>query len=209
MFNFLKKSKSLSTKPQAYIFIGRSGSGKGTQADLIKNVIQEKNGNKTLHIETGAFFRKFIKGNLYTELLTKKIVESGGIMPEAMAIHMWISYLINNFTGKEDLIFDGAPRKLIEAELLDGMLKFYNIKDYKVIYINVSHDWAKARLLERHRNDDMEEAIEKRLKWFDTDVTVSVEFFKKDKDCVFIEVNGEQSIEAVYKEIVKKVFGTN
>src|ERR1035437_11069256 len=103
-------------EPQAYIFIGRSGCGKGTQAELlIKNL--ENRGEKTLHVETGAFFREFIKKNLYTEVLAKNIVDSGGLMPEAMAINMWVSYLVDNFTGKEQLIFDGAPRRLMEAEL--------------------------------------------------------------------------------------------
>jgi len=208
MFNFLKKAKS-TAKPQAYVFIGRSGSGKGTQTELLRKVIEKKSPAKTLHIETGAFFREFIKGRLYTEALTRKIVESGGIMPEAMAINMWVSYLIKNFTGKENLIFDGAPRKLMEAELLDGVLKFYNIKDYKVIYINVSHDWAKEKLMARGRNDDSAKGIEKRLNWFDTDVIPSIEFFKSDKDCVFVEINGEQTIEEVHREIIKKVFGNN
>ena len=209
MFNFLKSQKSLTTKPQAYIFIGRSGSGKGTQAELFKKIIEERTGAKTLHVETGAFFREFIKKSLYTEVLAKKVVESGGLMPEAMAINMWVSYLVENYTGRENLIFDGAPRKLLEAELLDGALEFYNIKNYVVIYINVSHDWSKEKLLARKRKDDTEEGIEKRLEWFDKDVVPSVEFFRNNKNCTFIEINGEQTIGGVNKEIVKKVFGTN
>ena len=189
----------------AYIFIGRSGCGKGTQSELFKKKIEDGR-RKILHVETGAFFREFIKKNQYTEVLAKKIVESGGLMPEAMAINMWVSYLVDNFTGKEDLIFDGAPRKLLEAELLDGVLKFYNIKNYKVIYINVSHDWSKARLLERGRKDDTEDGIEKRLEWFDKDVVPSVDFFRSNKNCEFIDVNGEQTIEQVHKELIKKVF---
>lgn len=205
MFNFFRKAETEVKKPQAYIFIGRSGSGKGTQAELLIKKIKES-GSKTLHVETGAFFRDFIKRNLYTEVLAKKIVESGGLMPEAIAIHMWVSYLVDNFTGKEELVFDGAPRKLMEAELLDGVLKFYNIVNYKVIYINVGHDWSKDRLLGRGRKDDSEAGIEKRLEWFNTEVMPSVEFFKNNKDCHFIDVNGEQAIEQVHDEIIRKVF---
>lgn len=205
MFNIFKKETKTNREPHAYIFIGRSGSGKGTQADLLIHKIEAKGKVKTLHVETGAFFREFIKKSLYTEVLAKKVVESGGLMPEAMAIHMWVSYLVENFTGKEDLIFDGAPRKLMEAELLDGVLKFYNINRYKVIYINTSHDWSKARLLERKRRDDTEEGIEKRLEWFNTDVLPSIEFFKNNKDCDFLDINGEQSIEEVHNEIMSRI----
>lgn len=206
MFNFFKKQSENIREPKAYIFIGRSGCGKGTQAELLIKKIENR-GIKTLHVETGAFFREFIKKSLYTEVLAKKIVESGGLMPEAIAINMWVSYLVENFTGHEDLVFDGAPRKLMEAELLDGVLKFYNINNYKVIYINVSHAWSKERLLARKRKDDSDEGIEKRLEWFDTDVVPSIEYFKNNKDCEFIDINGEQTIEEVYSEIVKKVFG--
>jgi adenylate kinase family enzyme len=209
MFNFFKKPQMFVTEPQAFIFIGRSGSGKGTQAELFKKTIEEKTRAKTLHVETGAFFREFIKKSLYTELLARKVIESGGLMPEAMAIHMWVSYLVDNFTGKENLIFDGAPRKLLEAELLDGVLKFYNIKNYKVIYINVSHDWSKERLMARGRKDDTNEGIEKRLEWFDKDVMPSINFFKANADCTFVDINGEQTIEEVHKEIINKVFGNN
>jgi adenylate kinase family enzyme len=204
MLNFFKNKSVKVGESKAYIFIGRSGCGKGTQAELLIRKIEES-GAKTLHIETGAFFREFIKKSLYTEVLAKKIVESGGLMPEAIAINMWVSYLVENFTGKEDLIFDGAPRKLMEAELLDGVLKFYNIYNYKVIYINVSHDWSKAKLLARKRKDDSDEGIEKRLKWFDTDVVPSLEYFKKNENCEFIDINGEQTIQEVHDEVMKKV----
>src|ERR1035437_6906625 len=94
MLNFFKKEAKETKDPQAYIFIGRSGSGKGTQAELLIRKIEES-GVKTLHVETGAFFREFIKRNLYTDVLAKKVVESGGLMPEAIAINMWVSYLVN------------------------------------------------------------------------------------------------------------------
>ncbi|HPS65294.1 MAG TPA: nucleoside monophosphate kinase [Ignavibacteria bacterium] len=149
-------------EPTAYIFIGRSGCGKGTQVELFKKVLAENSEAKILHIETGSFFREFIKGDLYTQKLSKSIVETGGLMPESLVTGLWINYLINNYTGKENLIFDGAPRKLQEAVLLDGTLKFYGIKCYRVIHINTSKEWCTARLLARGRKDDTKEGIEKR-----------------------------------------------
>lgn len=206
MFNIFKKENK--KESEAYIFIGRSGSGKGTQAELLIKYIEKKNKRKILHVETGAFFREFIKKSLYTEVLARKVVESGGLMPEAIAIHMWVDYLVANFTGKEDLVFDGAPRKLMEAELLDGVLEFYNIKKYKVIHINTSKEWCIERLLARGRKDDTKEGIEKRMDWYDTDVMPSVHFFEKNDKSDFIDVNGEQTIEEVHKELIKKVFNS-
>src|SRR5574344_103366 len=149
MFNIFKKKEEKMTEPKAFIFIGRSGCGKGIQ------------------VEPGAFFRKFIQGEGYTQELTKQVLNTGGLMPESFVIGLWVSHLMSNFTGEENLIFDGAPRKLQEAILLDGTLNFYNIKDYKVIYVNVSRDWATKRLFARGRKDDTEEGINKRMTWFE------------------------------------------
>ena len=205
MFNIFKKENK--REPEAYIFIGRSGSGKGTQAELLMKYIAEKNKSKILHVETGAFFREFIKKSLYTEVLARGVVESGGLMPEAIAIHMWVDYLVENFTGKEDLVFDGAPRKLMEAELLDGVLDFYKIKKYKVIHINTSSKWCTEKLLARARKDDTKEGIANRMRWYDTEVMQSIKFFETNENSDFVDVNGEQTIEEVNKELMQKVFG--
>ena len=62
-------------------------------------------------------------------------------------------------------------------------------------------------LLARKRKDDNEEDIKNRMDWFDTNVTASIEYFKNNKNCEFIDVNGEQTIEEVHAEVIKKVFG--
>lgn len=207
MTNIIENDNSKKAESMAFIFIGRSGCGKGTQVELFKNNLAEKTGAKILHIETGSFFREFLKNNSsYTQELSKGIVDTGGLMPAAMPIAFWVNYLINNFTGKEKLIFDGCPRKLTEAELLDGMLKFYGIKNYKVVHINTSKKWCVDRLTARGRKDDTPEGIEKRMTWYEKDVMPCIEFFNNNKDCEVIDVNGEQTIEEVHAELMNKVF---
>ncbi|MFA5934704.1 MAG: nucleoside monophosphate kinase [Candidatus Paceibacterota bacterium] len=205
MFNIFKKEEN-HAEPKAYIFIGRSGCGKGTQVELFKKVLEEKTGVKTLHIETGAFFREFMKGDGYTQELTRQVLNTGSIMPESFAIGLWVNYLMNNFTGKENIIFDGAPRKLQEAVLLDGTLNFYNIKNYKIIDVKVSREWATKRLFARGRKDDTEDGINNRMNWFENYVMPCVDFFKNSKDCEVFDINGEQTIEEVHAEVMKKVF---
>jgi len=207
MLNIIKKVEEKEAKSMAYIFIGRSGCGKGTQVELFKKLLEEKGEAKTLHIETGTFFREFIKGSTYTQTLSKKIVESGGLMPGALALDLWVNYLVKNFTGKENLLFDGAPRIVYEAELLDAVLKFYGIPNYKVIYINTSRKWCTDRLTARARKDDTAEGIAKRMAWFEKDVVPCLDFFKSDKNCNVFDINGEQSIEAVHQDISKAIFG--
>ena len=205
MLNIFKKQEN-TARPTACIFIGKSGCGKGTQVESYIKRLNEINGLKTLHIETGDFLRKYAKKGTYTSELVKNIEESGKLMPESIVIGLWVGYLMDHFTGKENLVFDGAPRRLGEAIMLDSTLDFYNISKYKVVYINVSSEWATARLLARGRKDDSKEGVEKRMAWFEKDVMPCVEFFRSNKNCDFIDVNGEQTIEEVHNEIMKKVF---
>ncbi len=206
LFNFLKNDSEGESKSEAYIFMGRSGCGKGTQVELFKKAIEEKTGAQTLHVETGAFFRQFIKGETFTQKLTAQIVNSGGLMPESLAMNMWVNFLNDNYTGKENLLFDGAPRKIREAEALHDTLKFYGLHGYKVIYIHVSSEWSKEKLLARGRIDDTESGVAKRIAWFDKDVMPSIEFFRANRDgCTFVEINGEQTVEKVHEEIMAKI----
>lgn len=194
--------------PKAFIFLGRSGCGKGTQADLLMEHLRKvKEGKKVLHVETGAFLREFIKGNSLTQKLTKKVVASGGLMPEAIAVGLWMDYLFKNFTGTEDIIFDGCPRKLHEAFLLDSALQFYEIKKPVVIYVNVGRVWAEARLRERARKDDTKAGIKKRMEWFENEVMPTINHFKSNLYYDFLDINGEQTIEKVHKEILKSIEG--
>lgn len=190
----------------AYIFIGRSGCGKGTQVELFKKELIKNTGSKILHIETGSLLRDLVKKQSFTSGITKEIIETGGLMPESIVIGLWMNYLVNNFTGKESLVFDGAPRRIGEAILLDDTLNFYKIKKYKVIHINTSVKWCTERLLARGRKDDTKEGIAKRMEWYDTEVMKCVNFFFENKSCEFIDVNGEQTIEQVSEELLSKVF---
>jgi len=201
-----KLTKKEGISGEAFIFMGKSGCGKGTQVELFKEKLKEKSNVQTFHVETGTFFREFIKGNSYSQVLSKKTVEAGGLMPGSYAIYLWVDYLVKNFTGKENLLFDGASRKLSEAILLEETLRFYGIKRYKVVYINVGDKWSHDRLFARGRKDDSEEGIKTRMAWFQKDVMPCIEFFKNDSNCDFYDINGEQTIEEVHKEIVKKVF---
>ena len=63
-------------------------------------------------------------------------------------------------------------------------------------------------MMARRRMDDInEEAIERRLNWFESDVLPAVEYFRKYSKYNFIELDGDQPVEAVHQEILSKVFG--
>jgi len=191
--------------PRTFIFFGRSGSGKGTQAHLLADYLEKESDTKALYIETGARFREFKTGDSLSSKLAKEIIEHGDLMPEFLPIWIWSEILVKNYTGKEHLILDGLSRRLDEAPVLDSAMHFYKIKDPYVLYLNISRERARDLMKGRGRNDDTDEYIEHRLDWFEKDVVPAIEYFKENKYYKFIEINGQQSIEDVHKEIIEKI----
>ncbi len=185
------------------IFIGRSGCGKGTQAELLKNRFHRLDSKRILYVETGERFRAFIRGKNHTSALSNDLYKHDERQPDFLATWMWTDMLIEQLEPDMHIVFDGAPRARTEAEMLTTALRFYSREKPTVIYLNVSRAWSEKRLLGRGRSDDTNLAkIDKRLDWFDKDVMPAVEYFKQDPFYRFIEIDGEQSVEEVHAALV-------
>jgi adenylate kinase family enzyme len=191
-------------KPYSFIFFGLSGSGKGTQAKLLIDYLKDKDKRPVIYLETGAKFREFVTEVSKTAQMTKQIMDEGGLLPEFLPIWIWTEYLVKHFSGEEHMVLDGLARRAHEAPILDSALRFYQREKPFVILINVSKKWAIERLLGRGRSDDNVSDIEKRVNWYYENVLPSVEYFKTNDFYNFIEINGEQEIEDVFKEIILK-----
>jgi len=188
-----------------FVFIGKSGSGKGTQAELLKKYLQEKNPDLAIvWFGIGKHFRELAKGEGYTEKIVREYLEKGALTPEFLAIHIWSHFFIENLKGDEDIILDGTPRKLNEVHVLDGAFEFYG-GNVVVLHIDVGEEWAMERLLRRGRFDDKKEEIKKRLNWFEKEVMPVVEFYKNHQKHTFLNMNGEQTIKEVHAEIIEKL----
>lgn len=193
---------------QTFIFIGRSGCGKGTQAALLIHEIEQRDPEKRpiFYLETGSKFREFIKGEKYSNKLALELMKSGERQPDFLAIWNWTEILIGQMDSEKHLIVDGMPRSFQEALVFDSAIDFYSLKRPVVVYINVSKEHSRQRLALRGRADDiLPEVIEKRLAWFDTEVSPAVEYFRHHLGYLFIEVNGEQTIEKVFADISSRL----
>ncbi len=192
--------------PYTFIFIGRSGCGKGTQVELLQKYLAEKYpSDEVFYLETGERFRNFIKEGTYSSNLSRKVYESGDRQPSFLAIWMWSHILVESFKGTEHLIIDGSPRAYGEALAMDTALKFYGRRAF-VVHLNVTRKLSEERLLGRGRADDIDlEKVKKRLDWFEDDVVPAIEFFKANSNYDYIDVNGEQTLEEVYNEMMEKL----
>lgn len=191
-------------KPQTYIITGRSGCGKGTQADLLRKKLSLTE-LPVFYLQTGARFREFIEQDVLTAQLSRDLMTHGERQPSFLAVWLWTHYFMERATLDEHWIIDGAPRTLVEAMVLDSILDFYKRPQPTVVYLNVSRAWSEVRLQERGRADDKTlTEIGRRMEWFETDVVPAVEFYRTNPRYSFIEINGEQPIETVHKEIEER-----
>lgn len=193
---------------KTFIFIGRSGCGKGTQAKLLMDYLENAHtADKIFYLQTGQHFRDFVARDGFANKIANEIAKDGGRQPDFLAIWIWSNAFLENVKNKEHLIIDGTPRSINEARILDTALKFYKRKKPFIIYMNVTRNWSEERLLARGRKDDLEiEDIRKRLDWFEDDVMPAVLFHRDNPDYDFLEINGEQTIKEVHNEIIGKVF---
>jgi adenylate kinase family enzyme len=195
--------------PQSYIFIGRAGSGKGTQAKLLMDLLKIKDTeHPIIYMETGAEFRKYAQGTSYTAKLTKNIIDNGGLMPEFMCVYLWGRILAEHYSGNEHVVFDGTPRKLLEANLLESVFPFYNLPKPYVIYLDIDHPESTKRLSLRAsagRKDDSAEGIEKRRTAFENDVMPTIEWYRTNPNVTFLDVNGIGPIDKIHDDVVKRL----
>ncbi len=197
-----------SKKPINIILIGPPGSGKGTQAKLLL-----KKFKKLYYVYPGEIFRKLFSLNTDAGNRIKKIGEKGGLQSEDFAITLWMHEISFNVKENQGFLLDGSPRKTRESESLYDFLKFLDrIKTTKLFFINISKKESYNRLSNRidaktgkaiKRADDSKKRIDLRWKLYEQDTVPAINLIRKH--IKFIKINGEQSIENVFKDIVKAI----
>lgn len=223
------KNYKTKNQPKVIILLGRSGSGKGTQAKLL---IKEFGFD---YLGTGELVRQRIKKNDFTGKKMRKVVNRGELAPTFLVFNGWVLELekIRNKKNLRGIIIDGSPRKVFEAELMDAAFAWFEFKDVKTVLIDISRQEAFDRLTKRRickmcgrlipwvgtfkdlkvcdqcggelitRADDKPEAIKERLDYYQKDVEPVIKYYRKHKKLV--KIDGEQSIEDVYRDVKKSI----
>lgn len=179
--------------------MGRSGSGKGTQAQFILDRLTPD----VYHIETGRVLRELLTNANPTTMLARDTMQTGALFPSWFGSFAWLRELIEKGHAGSHLVFDGAPRRVEEAKLLDEVMRWHGRQVPFCIYVDVPATQASARLLARGRDDDHVLAIRNRMQFFKKDILPVMRFYRQKKR--LIRVNGNRSVEEVWQEIDKKL----
>lgn len=188
---------------QTILLYGKSGAGKGTQAKLLKEYLEQKDPeHPVLCIETGAAFRTFAEKENYTAHIVKEVLNSGGLLPEFLPVWVWTQFFIDHITGNEHIILDGLARQRDEVPILYRAIRFYKRKAPHIVILTIDDTLAASRLKIRARADDTDVEITRRLAWYQDNVSPAIGVWHNISDVVVHEVNSEPSIEQVHRDVV-------
>jgi adenylate kinase len=198
------------------VIIGPPGSGKDTQIDIMRKLFDFKT------VSTGDIARRLTDHNDKY----RQIVESGGLLDDK-ALTNELDKAVSQIASDMGVVFDGYPRTLHQAELLNEILLHHNRILDRVIYINLDEAAVVERLSVRRvcslcghniigvdrcpacggeptrRHDDEPAVIMKRVQTFLENTLPLIDYYHKRG--LLIQINGDQSISDVAKEIKGKL----
>ena len=204
------------------IFLGAPGVGKGTQARMLSQKLGIP------HISTGEIFRENMKDK--TEL-GKKILsymDAGELVPDKIVIEV-ITDRLNRDDCSNGYILDGVPRTIPQSEYLDTLVKIdkfinFSLSEEEIVARLSGRRTCKDCGFAHHckylppkvkgvcdkcggeliqRSDETPEAVEKRLKEYNSLTFPLIEYFKKQEK--LIDIDAAPAIEVIHKDVCEKL----
>ncbi len=177
------------------VFLGISGSGKGTQTARLLKALPG-----SVNVSTGRAFRRIASHPNIVGRFIRRIVRSGGIVPYWAPAYIWLNAFFKELEGDEPIVLDGSPRLLAEARMIDDFMGDLGRPKVVALYLMLPEREAMQRLVKRGRaSDDRPEAIRRRFLWFRRDVPPVVAYYRRRGRLVVI--NGDQPVPAVWRDI--------
>ena len=206
------------------ILLGPPGAGKGTQAAGIVEKYQIP------HISTGDIFRKNIKEGTDLGKKAKEYMDQGLLVPDELTVGL-VTDRITQDDCKNGFMLDGFPRNVAQAQQLGQYLNSVDLALDRVINIEVDKDILVGRAVGRRickscgatyhvefnppkvdgtcdvcggelyqRADDNEETVSKRIQVYLDETKPLADYYSNEG--IIANINGEQSIDKVFADIV-------
>jgi len=206
------------------VLLGGPGSGKGTQADVLKEKYN------AIKLSTGDLLRGEIKNDSDLGREAKSYMDKGELVPDSVMIGILDKITADFEAKKQGYILDGFPRTVPQAEALLDMLKKQGVELSIALLIDVPQDELVRRLSSRwtckdcsttvgypegkpddavcrncggelyQRDDDKKETILNRMEVYKKNTEPLISFFKGKS--LLEAVNGVGTFEAISERII-------
>jgi adenylate kinase len=213
---------------QAVVLFGSPGSGKGTQANLLKDCLQVP------HISTGDMLREHIREGNALGVRVAATMHAGALVRDEVVTRL-VEERLAEPDAQAGFILDGYPRTREQAEHLCGWLDGRGIREL-VIHLIVDYNIIVTRLTGRRqcprcgtlynivsspprvegvcdldgqalaiRDDDRESVIRERLAAYESQSRPLIEFFREKGRRLFeIDASG-QTPEALLFQVCRTI----
>lgn len=183
------------------ILFGKPGSGKGTQASLIKNKYN------LVHISTGDVFRKNMSNKTDLGMLAKGYMERGELVPDEVTVNM-LKEELEDHLPCEGFIFDGFPRTISQAEVLDIFLDSMKMNIRATISLDVEDFILEDRLIKRGKtsgrlDDQNINKIRNRFKEYNKKTLPLINYYKSLNK--FYSISGTGTIDEIRDKLVNMI----
>ena len=206
------------------ILLGPPGAGKGTQA---VGIVEKYN---IPHISTGDIFWKNIKEGTDLGKKAKEYMDQGLLVPDELTVGL-VTDRLSQDDCKNGFMLDGFPRNVAQAQQLGQYLNSVDLALDRVINIEVDKDILVGRAVGRRickscgatyhvefnapknegicnvcqgelyqRADDNEETVSKRIQVYLDETKPLADYYSNEG--IIANINGEQSIDKVFADIV-------
>ncbi len=178
------------------VFIGPPGAGKGTQCSrLVKSL-------GVPHLSTGDMLRDTERESPLGKVVASYI-DGGRLAPDYLVMPIVNKRLSEN-DCQSGCLFDGFPRTVDQAELLDEFLRQRQVRIDAVLHLRVDSEVLLGRLLRRaelqNRQDDNKETISARLEVYRTQTAPVLQHYRGQGNV--LEIDGDQSEDFVFADIL-------
>ncbi len=184
------------------VLLGPPGSGKGTQGRMLAKKFN------LVYISTGHLMRQEIKKGTEMGISAKEYIEKGDIVPDEIAIKL-IERQIKTHPDANGFIFKGFPRTIVQAYILDGLLRKMQSTIATALELEVStlesikRLAARGKTFSRRAYDADTDIIIHRLEQYEKRSSKVSEYYSKQNKIKI--VNGVGNEESIFEDLCYSV----